>query len=168
MLTFRTDYRLIFGEEVKADKAIQDIISAVSPPISARELLIRVKHSSVKVLIYGQLQGEPAVVSEKRPKKRIQDLRNFKRSENLMLEALQKPSEADMGLNNFLNVEGSISEARLMALKWIGQKRANLKGTPPKNGKIETEDVRKEKKLGRNEPCWCGSGKKFKQCHGKL
>ena len=28
--------------------------------------------------------------------------------------------------------------------------------------------VRKDKKLGRNEPCWCGSGKKFKQCHGKL
>ncbi|MFC1589067.1 preprotein translocase subunit SecA [Pseudomonadota bacterium] len=28
--------------------------------------------------------------------------------------------------------------------------------------------VRGEKKLGRNEPCWCGSGKKFKQCHGKL
>ena len=28
--------------------------------------------------------------------------------------------------------------------------------------------VRKEKKLGRNDPCWCGSGKKFKQCHGKL
>jgi preprotein translocase subunit SecA len=21
-------------------------------------------------------------------------------------------------------------------------------------------------KLGRNEPCWCGSGKKFKKCHG--
>ena len=21
-------------------------------------------------------------------------------------------------------------------------------------------------KLGRNDPCWCGSGKKFKQCHG--
>ena len=28
--------------------------------------------------------------------------------------------------------------------------------------------VRKEKKMGRNQPCWCGSGKKFKQCHGKL
>jgi preprotein translocase subunit SecA len=28
--------------------------------------------------------------------------------------------------------------------------------------------VRKEKKLGRNEPCWCGSGKKYKHCHGKL
>jgi len=23
-----------------------------------------------------------------------------------------------------------------------------------------------EEKLGRNDPCWCGSGKKFKKCHG--
>ncbi|MCA3182433.1 MAG: SEC-C domain-containing protein, partial [Cupriavidus sp.] len=23
-------------------------------------------------------------------------------------------------------------------------------------------------KVGRNDPCPCGSGKKFKQCHGKL
>jgi preprotein translocase subunit SecA len=21
------------------------------------------------------------------------------------------------------------------------------------------------KKLGRNDPCWCGSGKKYKRCH---
>ncbi len=28
--------------------------------------------------------------------------------------------------------------------------------------------VREERKVGRNEPCPCGSGKKYKQCHGKL
>ena len=28
--------------------------------------------------------------------------------------------------------------------------------------------VRQNQKLGRNDPCHCGSGKKFKQCHGKL
>ena len=28
--------------------------------------------------------------------------------------------------------------------------------------------VREGQKIGRNDPCWCGSGKKFKQCHGKL
>jgi len=28
--------------------------------------------------------------------------------------------------------------------------------------------TRSERKIGRNEPCHCGSGKKFKQCHGKL
>jgi preprotein translocase subunit SecA len=25
----------------------------------------------------------------------------------------------------------------------------------------------KQTKLGRNDPCWCGSGKKFKKCHGR-
>jgi preprotein translocase subunit SecA len=28
--------------------------------------------------------------------------------------------------------------------------------------------VRTDKKAGRNDPCPCGSGKKYKQCHGKL
>ena len=28
--------------------------------------------------------------------------------------------------------------------------------------------VRDGRKVGRNEPCPCGSGKKFKQCHGEL
>jgi preprotein translocase subunit SecA len=26
--------------------------------------------------------------------------------------------------------------------------------------------VAEQQKLGRNDPCWCGSGKKFKKCHG--
>ncbi|HAK00122.1 MAG TPA: preprotein translocase subunit SecA [Bacteroidales bacterium] len=30
----------------------------------------------------------------------------------------------------------------------------------------KSEPVRVEKKVGRNEPCPCGSGKKYKQCHG--
>lgn len=28
--------------------------------------------------------------------------------------------------------------------------------------------VREGRKIGRNEPCWCESGKKYKHCHGKL
>lgn len=35
-------------------------------------------------------------------------------------------------------------------------------------GDSGTPFVREEPKLGRNEPCPCGSGKKFKQCHGRL
>lgn len=27
--------------------------------------------------------------------------------------------------------------------------------------------VREDKKIGRNDPCWCGSGKKYKNCHGR-
>ncbi len=43
--------------------------------------------------------------------------------------------------------------------------RSDLPGG--KGGRQKTQPVRVEKKVGRNEPCPCGSGKKFKQCHGK-
>ena len=33
---------------------------------------------------------------------------------------------------------------------------------------IATPFVREERKVGRNEPCPCGSGKKYKHCHGTL
>ncbi|HTG56718.1 MAG TPA: SEC-C metal-binding domain-containing protein, partial [Niabella sp.] len=32
---------------------------------------------------------------------------------------------------------------------------------------VKQEPVRVGPKIGRNDPCPCGSGKKFKQCHGK-
>ncbi|MBP9120236.1 MAG: preprotein translocase subunit SecA [Ignavibacterium sp.] len=43
-----------------------------------------------------------------------------------------------------------------------------LSNRPPQTnpeGKIQTIHV--EEKIGRNDPCPCGSGKKYKQCHGK-
>ena len=43
-----------------------------------------------------------------------------------------------------------------------------LSSRPPQTnaeGKVQT--VRVEEKIGRNDPCPCGSGKKYKQCHGK-
>jgi len=30
----------------------------------------------------------------------------------------------------------------------------------------QTVHASAHEKLGRNDPCWCGSGKKFKKCHG--
>ena len=31
---------------------------------------------------------------------------------------------------------------------------------------VEQRRVSSDEQLGRNDPCWCGSGKKFKRCHG--
>jgi preprotein translocase subunit SecA len=31
---------------------------------------------------------------------------------------------------------------------------------------VETRTVDEKDRVGRNDPCWCGSGKKFKKCHG--
>ena len=50
----------------------------------------------------------------------------------------------------------------------------NLKIVLDKNQNQETEENKnspqllKNKKIGRNEACFCGSGKKFKHCHGAL
>ena len=33
-------------------------------------------------------------------------------------------------------------------------------------GGREQRVVSEHEKLGRNDPCWCGSGKKYKKCHG--
>ncbi|SMO76741.1 protein translocase subunit secA [Saccharicrinis carchari] len=40
-------------------------------------------------------------------------------------------------------------------------------GDNNKRAKKKAQPVRVEKRVGRNEPCPCGSGKKYKQCHGK-
>ncbi|MEE9354596.1 MAG: preprotein translocase subunit SecA [Methylococcaceae bacterium] len=39
---------------------------------------------------------------------------------------------------------------------------------PEQAAEIQQPFKREGKKVGRNEPCPCGSGKKYKQCHGKL
>jgi preprotein translocase subunit SecA len=38
----------------------------------------------------------------------------------------------------------------------------------PAGEEIHTPYTRQGRKIGRNEPCPCGSGKKYKQCHGRL
>lgn len=48
------------------------------------------------------------------------------------------------------------------------QSSENAETAPPAETGQNTPYVRQGRKVGRNEPCPCGSGKKFKQCHGKL
>jgi preprotein translocase subunit SecA len=45
-----------------------------------------------------------------------------------------------------------------------------LPGSDPRGGSLPegVASVIRDRKVGRNEPCPCGSGKKFKHCHGAL
>ena len=68
------------------------------------------------------------------------------------IEAIEEVTEADEGL------EGAVTNANVVApgateLLTHGVAKKAL----PKQGD----------KIGRNEPCWCGSGRKYKQCHGR-
>jgi NADPH-dependent ferric siderophore reductase len=42
--------------------------------------------------------------------------------------------------------------------------RQRMSSPPPAAARTGTI-TRKQPKIGRNEPCWCGSGKKYKKCH---
>jgi preprotein translocase subunit SecA len=58
------------------------------------------------------------------------------------------------------------------AMKFQHAEASALGGQSGDAGQAQAESqtpfVRDGRKVGRNEPCPCGSGKKFKQCHGKL
>jgi preprotein translocase subunit SecA len=60
--------------------------------------------------------------------------------------------------------------------KWMRTPREKLGGLTPEEYKEQNPDVekstvqtyrRESPKVGRNDPCPCGSGKKYKKCHGK-
>ncbi|EKF74255.1 preprotein translocase subunit SecA [Alcanivorax hongdengensis A-11-3] len=60
-------------------------------------------------------------------------------------------------------------EARIQAekMKMQAAPEPGTDGTA-EQGEAPKTVVREGRKIGRNEPCPCGSGKKYKQCHGKL
>jgi preprotein translocase subunit SecA len=51
--------------------------------------------------------------------------------------------------------------------------RGPVAGAAPRPARTGGDDAavktikRDEPKIGRNDPCWCGSGKKYKKCHGQ-
>ena len=65
----------------------------------------------------------------------------------------QAPSKQDLR-----NVSASKADAN------SGQSSSGLPSGPPQPARVQP--VRVEPKIGRNDPCPCGSGKKYKNCHG--
>ena len=48
-----------------------------------------------------------------------------------------------------------------------GLRRRRLGGRWPRSRRpVQQRRVDEHETIGRNDPCWCGSGKKFKKCHG--
>jgi len=43
----------------------------------------------------------------------------------------------------------------------------SVPGPMPAGEMVQQQPVKVEKTPGRNEPCYCGSGKKYKLCHGR-
>ena len=125
------------------------------------DMLTRLKHETVTVLARGRVRAE--ATEEAREERR-------KQMENLDFQHAEASSAADQAVAAAAQQqagEGGPDPAEQAA-------RANLPGSDaptdrvPGDGDQRPETfVRGERKIGRNEMCPCGSGKKFKHCHGR-
>jgi len=61
-----------------------------------------------------------------------------------------------------------VDQDRLRASKSDFSQYSSTGGGDSQEKNQKAEPVRVEKKVGRNDPCPCGSGKKYKQCHGRI
>jgi preprotein translocase subunit SecA len=81
----------------------------------------------------------------------------YKREGFSMFEALLTNIEYDTAHKIFYaNVQRTLQPAQ----------PRNLTTNQPQESGNATTQRRKQKKVGRNDPCPCGSGKKYKLCHG--
>jgi preprotein translocase subunit SecA len=52
------------------------------------------------------------------------------------------------------------------AIMAAGAGAATAVAAPPQRHPVPHQVVNEHRDVGRNDPCWCGSGKKYKKCHG--
>ena len=78
-------------------------------------------------------------------------------------EALEKKN---LSLDEHKALAGGLAESvRNIHALWLEQRGKQIAAGGLPNV-VRREPVRSPPKVGRNDPCPCGSGKKFKQCHG--
>ncbi|MCR9173063.1 MAG: preprotein translocase subunit SecA [bacterium] len=82
------------------------------------------------------------------------------------VEQIESTNKSAQAQNNYSNAQ--TNEPKEQALPGReGYDQAMANSAAQQQQQVKREPVVAEKKIGRNDPCPCGSGKKYKQCHGK-
>jgi preprotein translocase subunit SecA len=85
------------------------------------------------------------------------------------LSHIQVASEEDMHkLEEQRRREQEGREYQHAASESLTQENSGQSASARKASPVQQPQQRQGPKVGRNDPCPCGSGKKFKQCHGKI
>ncbi|MDJ0929176.1 MAG: preprotein translocase subunit SecA [Gammaproteobacteria bacterium] len=113
-------------------------------------MLDEVKHGVISILSRARLQSQEDVnaVEERRPRAQMEYRHAAAQSP---IAAQPAPAVAGGG-----------------AMPPAGSPAVGLPPQAPASAAPATPFVRSERKVGRNEPCPCGSGKKYKHCHGRI
>ncbi len=122
-------------------------------------MLDLVKRDVVTILAKARIRSPDEVAAEEERRRMAEQLQyRHDEAPSAMLPAGAEPSP------------DPASGADTVAGPQAGPARRPLVARPPRQAAASPAApvVRGEKKVGRNEPCPCGSGKKYKQCHGRL
>src|SRR5205085_997814 len=96
----------------------------------------------------------------------VEEFQADARDEYEAKEAQQQLAQQSQTTNGSIHYEHETS-AGAAAIAAAGGGEAIAAGGPSAAGvAAQTVHASPNEKLGRNDPCWCGSGKKFKKCHG--
>ncbi|MGB5581114.1 MAG: preprotein translocase subunit SecA [Woeseia sp.] len=85
-----------------------------------------------------------------------------------MLSRVRVQSEEDIQKMEAQRRAAQAMEFKHAQAAALGQSDAGAPAGLPQGEPAAAPFVRDGRKVGRNEPCPCGSGKKYKQCHGRL
>lgn len=88
----------------------------------------------------------------------------------LDLESIEKSEEINLNINFeklYYNMVDAKAEYLYNIKEWEDILDEETRKELFKKGR-ESKTVVNENKVGRNDPCPCGSGKKYKKCHGRI
>jgi preprotein translocase subunit SecA len=112
-------------------------------------LLDRIKHDTISLLSRLQVRTEAEIEEQERERER-----QLARRLQMQHAAPQSVISGDAAL---VGPEAAAAAAA-----------GPVQGGPFATGPAAAPALRDGRKVGRNEPCPCGSGKKYKHCHGQL
>jgi preprotein translocase subunit SecA len=128
-------------------------------------LLDRIKHDTVSLLSRVQVRTEAEIEAQERERERQMAHRlqmQHATPQSVIASDAAEPSGAAGG-----GASGLAASPGFAGGGFLGGGPVPGSG-PVASGAVEQPTVRGGRKVGRNEPCPCGSGKKFKHCHGRI
>jgi preprotein translocase subunit SecA len=137
-------------------------------------MLGRVKFDTVSLLSKIEIRTQEEIDREEE-ERRARMMRALQAQHAEVQSALAASGEADLSATGaqpggaLRGLTGSAGAAGNAAVPGFGGPAGGRGGLPPPPApEAQGTFVRGERKIGRNEPCPCGSGKKYKHCHGAL
>tara|TARA_R110002110_G_scaffold121431_2_gene297233 strand:+ start:70148 stop:72865 length:2718 start_codon:yes stop_codon:yes gene_type:complete len=134
-----------------------------------RDHLTQMEHLRQSVSLRGYAQKDPRQEYKREAFNLFESMLNSIRRQVIsFLSLVEVKSEADVeSAEHIHRVDESSMEYQHATVSSINeQEESSLQAAV--GGDVASTMVREQPKVGRNEPCPCGSGKKFKQCHGQL